>query len=83
MLEEDKMKIGSKIKLVSTNDIGEWKVTVENVYKICNISEWGGRYRYHFMSDNDTEEWFTFNSLVINSFEHNNEIDFLNFLKGY
>jgi hypothetical protein len=68
MLEEDKLKIGSKIKLISPDNIGGWKTTVGNVYKICDISQWGGKNRYHFMSDDDIEEWFTFDSLVIKCF---------------
>jgi len=82
MLEEDKLKIGSKIRLTKPDNVG-WKTTVGDIYRIFNISNWGGKNRYHFRSDDGTEEWFTFDSLVINCFEHKDEIDFLNFLKGY
>ncbi len=82
MLEENKLKIGSKIRLMTPDNVG-WKTTVGNTYEIVNISSYFGKNRYHFITDNGSEEWFNFDSQVIHCYEHKDEIDFLNFLKGY
>jgi hypothetical protein len=86
MLEEDKLRIGSKIRLIKDHPFKSWRLTVGGIYEITNVIMDHPEKVYYFSDDKNNHPWFTMRSKAIEYFEHvseKNNINFLDLLKVY